>query len=389
MRREVCLPRPLTGRPNWVRPGDYTRDCCRNNHLRLSFTHLFQSRFRVSDSLITQSAGVTREAVRHVQVDEEQAGQRLDKFLTRLLDNVPMSRIFRLVRRGEVRVNGKRASPEQRLQLNDDVRVPPVSLEPPVSTAGPRLPAKLLEAVQSSILQEDERLLVINKPAGIAVHGGSGVSFGIIEALRALRPDENLELVHRLDRDTSGCLLIARKPSSLRATHALLREGEFEKGYLVLVRGKWNLGKKRIDAPLRTDLRVSGERTVKVHVSGKSAITEFKPVQFFGNRATLLEVSLLTGRTHQIRVHADHAGHPVAGDDKYGDRAFNETMRPLGLERMFLHAHRIAFNWPQGGEFAVNAPLPPELAAVLDRLADKRVQRVPPETLRPRGAPRS
>jgi 23S rRNA pseudouridine955/2504/2580 synthase len=331
----------------------------------------------VTESSIPQSAGVTRGAVRHVQVDAEQAGQRLDRFLSRILENVPKTRIFRLVRRGEVRVNGKRASPEQRLELNDDVRVPPVSLEPRTESATPRVPSKLLDAVQKSILQEDARLLVIDKPAGIAVHGGSGVSFGIIEALRALRPDESLELVHRLDRDTSGCLLIARKPSSLRTTHALLREGEFEKGYLALVRGKWNLGKKRIDAPLRTDLRVGGERTVKVHSSGKSAITEFKPVQFFGNRATLLEVSLFTGRTHQIRVHADHAGHPVAGDEKYGDEAFNESMRALGLERMFLHAHRVAFEWPQGGEFAVNAPLPPELAEVLDRLADKRLHRMP------------
>lgn len=318
-----------------------------------------------------------REGVRHVEVGEEQAGQRLDRFLTRLLPNVPKSRVFRLVRKGEVRVNGKRASPELRLQVNDDVRVPPVQIEAPTEGKTTRLPPKLLEAVNQAIIREDERLLVIDKPAGIAVHGGSGVSFGIIEALRALRPDESLELVHRLDRDTSGCLLVARKSSSLRTTHALLREGEFEKGYLALVKGKWNLGKKRIDAPLRTDLRVGGERTVKVHAAGKEAVSEFKPVQFFGNRATLVEVSLLTGRTHQIRVHAAHAGHPVAGDAKYGDKAFNETMRTLGLDRMFLHAHRVAFDWPQGGEFAANAPLPPELAAVVDRLTDRRTNQVP------------
>jgi 23S rRNA pseudouridine955/2504/2580 synthase len=258
------------------------------------------------------------------------------------------------------------------LQVKDDVRVPPVKIEAPVAEPRtPRVPPKLLETIHASIIREDERLIVIDKPAGIAVHGGSGVSFGIIEALRALRPDESLELVHRLDRDTSGCLLIARKPSSLRTTHALLREGEFEKGYLALVMGKWNLGKKRIDAPLRTDLRVSGERTVKVHPSGKAAISEFRPVQFFGNRATLVEVSIFTGRTHQIRVHATHAGHPVAGDEKYGDKAFNESMRLLGLDRMFLHAHRVAFEWPQGGEFAANAPLPPDLAVLLDRLDDK------------------
>jgi 23S rRNA pseudouridine955/2504/2580 synthase len=316
------------------------------------------------------------EGVRHIEVGEEQSGLRLDKFLTRLLPTVPKSRVFRLIRKGEVRVNGKRASPEQRLQVNDDVRVPPVNVEPPSGeTKAPRVPAKLLEAVSASIIKEDERLIVIDKPAGIAVHGGSGVSFGIIEALRALRPQESLELVHRLDRDTSGCLLIARKPSSLRTTHALLREGEFEKGYLALVMGKWNLGKKRIDAPLRTDLRVGGERTVKVHAAGKEAVSEFRPVQFFGNRATLVEVSIHTGRTHQIRVHATHAGHPVAGDEKYGDKAFNESMRTLGLDRMFLHAHRVAFEWPQGGEFAANAPLPVELATLLDRLGDKRLDR--------------
>lgn len=332
-------------------------------------------------------ARLPREGVRHIEVADEQGGQRLDKFLTRLLPNVPKSRIFRLIRKGEVRVNGKRASPELRLQTSDDVRVPPVKVEPvPAESKVTRVPPKLLEAVQAAIIREDERLIVIDKPAGIAVHGGSGVSFGIIEALRALRPDESLELVHRLDRDTSGCLLIARKPSSLRTTHALLREGEFEKGYLALIMGKWNLGKKRIDAPLRTDLRVGGERTVKVHPSGKAAVSEFRPVQFFGNRATLVEVSLFTGRTHQIRVHAAYAGHPVAGDEKYGDKAFNETMRTLGLERMFLHAHRIAFDWPQaGGEFAANAPLPPELAQVLDRLADKsKAPRSRPNAARPR-----
>jgi 23S rRNA pseudouridine955/2504/2580 synthase len=326
----------------------------------------------VSDQLPAEGGAVTRERVRHVEVGEEQAGVRLDKFLTRLLPNVPKSRVFRLVRRGEVRVNGKRAAPELRLQAHDDVRVPPINVEPQASTSStPRAPTKLLDTVQRSIIREDERLIVLDKPAGIAVHGGSGLSFGIIETLRALRPDETLELVHRLDRDTSGILLVSRKPSSLRTTHALLREGEFEKGYLALVKGKWNLGRKRIDVPLRTDLRVGGERTVKAHPSGKAALSEFKPVQFFGNRATLMEVSIYTGRTHQIRVHAAYAGHPVAGDEKYGDEEFNEAMRAVGLERMFLHAHRVAFEWPQGGEFTANAPLPPELAAVIDKLGDR------------------
>jgi 23S rRNA pseudouridine955/2504/2580 synthase len=228
--------------------------------------------------------------------------------------------------------------------------------------------AQLCARIGEAIVYEDARLLVLDKPAGIAVHGGSGVSFGIIEALRARRPDEGLELVHRLDRDTSGCLLVARDRGALRTLHALIREGGFEKRYLALIKGKWELGAKRIDVPLRTDARVGGERTVRTASSGKPSVSEFRPLQFFGKAATLMEITLRTGRTHQIRVHAQHAGHPVAGDVKYGDAAFNEELRALGLERMFLHAHSLSFAWPQGGEFSVNTPLPPELAAVLDEL---------------------
>ncbi len=176
-----------------------------------------------------------------------------------------------------------------------------------------RVPARARENIEASIISEDDRLIVLDKPAGVAVHGGSGLSFGVIEALRAMRPNDELELVHRLDRDTSGCLLVARKRSALRTLHELMREGLVEKRYLTLVKGHWNLGHTKIDAPLRTDIRVGGERTVKVHASGKEALSEFKPIQWFGNLATLFEVSLHTGRTHQIRVHAAHAGHPVGG----------------------------------------------------------------------------
>jgi len=321
----------------------------------------------LSEQPVTQ----VREGVRHVEVTEDQAGVRLDNFLTRLLEGVPRSRVFRIVRRGEVRVNGKRASPETRLQSGDKVRVPPVSLPspgapPPVA----RVPRSLIETVRDAIITENDRLIVINKPAGIAVHGGSGVSFGIIEALRAGRPEETLELVHRLDRDTSGCLLVARKPAALRVLHALMRDGEVEKGYLALVKGPWDLGKKRIDVPLNTDTRVGGERTVRVQAGGKTAVSIFSPVQFFRNRASMVEVDLETGRTHQIRVHAAHVGHPVAGDDKYGDKDFNARMREEGLTRMFLHSHRISFDWPNGGDFSASAPLPADLAAVLDALAD-------------------
>lgn len=239
----------------------------------------------------------------------------------------------------------------------------------PVARPGP--PPWMTEAVQKAIVQETDQLLVLDKPAGIAVHGGSGISFGVIEALRALKPGEPLELVHRLDRDTSGCLLVARDAATLRTVHALLREGQCDKRYLVLVAGKWNLGQKRIDVPLRTDTRVGGERTVRADASGKPSISEFRPVQFFGKLATLMEVGLHTGRTHQIRVHATYAGHAVAGDEKYGDAAFNARMRELGLTRMFLHAHSMSFEWPQGGTFSASAPLPAELAAVLDRLPAK------------------
>ncbi|HEX6639099.1 MAG TPA: RluA family pseudouridine synthase [Steroidobacteraceae bacterium] len=302
---------------------------------------------------------------------ERGEGQRLDNFLGRILADVPRSHIFRVIRKGEVRINGKRAKADTRLLASDIVRVPPVR----VGAAAPprRAPGGLVEEVTEAVIHEEARLLVVNKPAGVAVHGGSGVSFGVIEALRAARPDEDLELVHRIDRETSGILLVARKPAALRTLHALMREGQVEKRYLALVKGKWELGRKRIDVPLRTDIRVSGERTVKAHASGKEAASVFKPVQFFGKRASLVEVELETGRTHQIRVHAAHAGYPLAGDDKYGDEAFNEAMKAAGLTRMFLHAHQVSFTWPDTGvEFSVNAPLPDELKAVLDALSEKK-----------------
>ena len=326
--------------------------------------------------------------VRHFEVTEAEAGQRLDKYLARRLGDVPRTRIFRIIRRGEVRVNGRRAGPEARLSANDRVRVPPVwasheaaSARPEGSGQGagrqggplarPTPSPRMLETVSRAIVQETDRLLVLDKPAGIAVHGGSGISFGVIEALRALKPGEPLELAHRLDRDTSGCLLVARDPATLRTIHGLLREGQCDKRYLVLVAGKWDLGHKRIDVPLRTDTRIGGERTVRADASGKPSVSDFRPVQFFSNAATLMEVALHTGRTHQIRVHATYAGHPVAGDEKYGDAEFNARMREIGLTRMFLHAHSMSFEWPQGGPFSASAPLPPELGTILDRMGDK------------------
>lgn len=319
-----------------------------------------------------------RPAVRVLEVSADQAGQRLDNFIQRLLGDLPRSRIYRVIRKGEVRVNGHRAGPDTRLQAHDKVRIPPVKARP--VTEVPQPSGQLLEVIRRAVVLETENLLVIDKPAGVAVHGGSGVSFGVIEGLRALRSGETLELVHRLDRDTSGVLLVARNTPTLRTLHALLRgEGEdesgFEKRYLVLLKGKWELGRKRIDVPLRTDTRVGGERTVRPDPTGKPSISEFRPIQFFGKRATLMEVGLLTGRTHQIRVHAQHAGHPVAGDQKYGDAAFNTEMKSFGLNRMFLHANSVSFEWPSGGQFSVNTPLPPELAATIDALAGDKTRR--------------
>lgn len=308
-------------------------------------------------------------AVRRVRISADGAGQRLDNFLLRELAGVPRSRVYRLLRKGEVRVNGKRKQADYRLAAEDEVRLPPLRLAPAGEDGPRRVPDSLVAAVRQAIVHEDARLLVLDKPSGLAVHGGSGLAFGAIEALRALRPDEPLELVHRLDRDTSGCLLVARTRTALRAAHALLREGAVEKHYGALLAGRWRLGRKTIDAPVVTDAREHGERTVRVHRSGKIAVSEFRPVTHYRDVATLADVSIRTGRTHQIRVHAAFAGHPVAGDEKYGDRECNARLRALGLRRMFLHATSVSFRWPDtGAAFRAEAPLPAELAAVLERL---------------------
>jgi 23S rRNA pseudouridine955/2504/2580 synthase len=313
------------------------------------------------------AASGRRESVRYVDVAADDAGQRLDNYLLRHLKNVPRSRVYRLLRKGEVRVNGKRAKPEYRVTAGDRVRIPPVRID-----AGPRpgrVPERLIETVRGAIVHEDADLLVVNKPAGLAVHGGSGLDFGVIEVLRAARPGEPLELAHRLDRETSGCLLVAKRRSSLRELHRLMREGLVEKHYLALLAGQWQLGRKRIDVPLATRQLQGGERVVKARADGKASATRFEPVQFFGKRATLMDVAIETGRTHQIRVHAAYAGHPVAGDDKYGEREFNEVMRKLGLDRMFLHAQTVSFEWGDSGrEFTASVPLDDTLKAVLDRL---------------------
>ena len=315
------------------------------------------------------TTGIPPGKARRVLAGTAAEGQRLDNFLLRTLAGVPRSRVYRLLRKGEVRVNGKRSKADYRLAATDEVRLPPVREGAPVTGGPRRLPDSMLEAVRAAVIHEDARLLVLDKPAGLAVHGGSGLSFGAIEALRALYPDEALELAHRLDRDTSGCLLIARDRPALRQLHALLRDGGVEKHYAALVAGRWRLGSKTIDAPVLTHTRQGGERVVRVHAAGKTAISRFVPRRNFRALATLMDVAIDTGRTHQIRVHAAFAGHPVAGDDKYGDRDVNRRLQGLGLHRMFLHAAELSFRWPDTGRaFRIAAPLSADLADVLNRL---------------------
>src|SRR6202020_1804508 len=283
----------------------------------------------------------------------------------------------------EVRVNRKRVDAECRIVAGDEVRLPPVHID---RTDEPGRPStRLQELIERAVIFQDKHLLVIDKPSGVAVHGGSGMSFGVIEALRASRPSESLELVHRLDRDTSGCLCLARDGAPLVLRPARIRDGGMHKTYLALVSGDWQLGTKRIDAPLATDERRQGERHVRVAAAGKESVSVFKPVQFFGKLATLMQVDIPTGRTHQIRVHAAYAEHPLLGDDKYGDRERNAELKGAGLKRIFLHAQSIAFEWPGSGvPFHASAPLPADLAAVLDAIAPKKRLAGPARKGRPR-----
>jgi 23S rRNA pseudouridine955/2504/2580 synthase len=304
-------------------------------------------------------------------ITAEEAGQRIDNFLMRHFKAVPRSRVYRLLRKGEVRVNRKRVDAEYRIIAGDEVRLPPVRID--AGDEPPRPSSSLQELIERAVIFQDKHVLVIDKPAGVAVHGGSGMSYGVIEALRASRPRETLELVHRLDRDTSGCLVVARDRATLVALHALIRNSGMHKTYLGLVSGSWQLGTKRIDAPLATDNRQHGERHVRVAAVGKDSVSVFKPVQFFGSLATLMEVDIPTGRTHQIRVHAAFAGHPLLGDDTYGDPERNAELKRHGLRRTFLHAQSVAFDWPGSGvPFHVSAPLPVELAAVLDAITPSK-----------------
>ena len=311
-----------------------------------------------------KQAGGRATGVRKVRIDADAAGQRVDNFLHRELPGVPRARVYRLLRRGEVRVNGGRVRAEYRLEAGDEVRIPPVRLR----EEGPAPSADRAAAILDNVLYEDKKLLVIDKPAGIAVHGGSGISHGVIELLRAARPDlKDLSLVHRLDRETSGCLVIAKKRSALRALHEKFREGIVEKNYLALVLGDWQFGEQLIDEPLLVTHRKGGERHVIVSPEGKAAQTRVRLSRTYG-KFSLLQCSPLTGRTHQIRVHLQSAGFPIAGDDRYGDPDANKRVKALGLARLFLHAQSISFPDEHGNELHFAAPLPDDLDRFLSAL---------------------
>ena len=306
---------------------------------------------------------LSKESVTLLTIDESGEAQRIDNFLFRHLKGVPKSHIYRILR-GEVRVNKKRVDQTYRLKLGDLLRIPPVRVAQKEEVSTVHIPSAELP-----VIYEDDALLVINKPSGLAVHGGSGVSFGVIEQMRRARPQAKfLELVHRLDRETSGVLLLAKKRSALTAMHEIMREGNSDKRYLTLVLGRWLNVKQHVKLPLHKFDTPQGEKRVTVREGGQASHTIFTLEQTWPG-FSLLEAQLKTGRTHQIRVHLSHLGFPIAGDDKYGDFARNRELMKQGLKRMFLHAHSISFSHPLTGEsLQISAPLPPELQNFVDKL---------------------
>jgi len=299
---------------------------------------------------------ITKPQVKFVTVDEDYAGQRIDNFLKLHLKGVPKSMLYRILRKGEVRVNKKRVKPEYKIQANDLVRVPPVRVADESAPVNPKL-TKVAQ-LENCIIHEDERIMVINKPSGIAVHGGSGLSFGLIEGLRALRPEQKfLELVHRIDRETSGILLVAKKRSALRHLHEQLREKKMQKRYHALVCGAWPDNRFKVKAPLQKNVLKSGERIVNVDPNGKDSETRYRVLEQYSckegqsiTELTLVEAAPITGRTHQIRVHSLHAGHAILGDPKYATDVSQALTHQVGLQRLFLHAAAISFIHPGSGE---------------------------------------
>jgi 23S rRNA pseudouridine955/2504/2580 synthase len=307
----------------------------------------------------------TASSVQKVRVPDDRDGQRLDNLLFGLLKGVPKTHVYRLLRTGQVRVNGKRAKPDTRVASGDELRIPPVRMADPQQA--PRASERSLASLERAILAEDARYLALDKPSGLASHGGSGIALGAIEQLRQLRPDATLELVHRLDRDTSGVLLLSKKRSALLAAQAAIREGRARKRYLALLVGRMPRERVKVDAALEKSVLQGGERMVRVDAGGKPSRSEFRLLEQRGPYA-FVEVLIDTGRTHQIRVHAAHLGLPVAGDPKYGDAAANRALKSLGLDRLFLHAAELQFHGADGERHAFHAALPPELEAALDAL---------------------
>lgn len=310
-------------------------------------------------------------SVLKIRVEPESAGQRIDNFLLNRLKGVPRSHVYRILRTGEVRRNGGRVKAEDRLEVGDILRIPPIRLSAQETVD---IPADALRVrLESCILHEDEHILVLDKPHGMAVHGGSGLRYGVIEGLRAIRPEARfLELAHRLDRDTSGCLLIAKKRSSLTSLHGQFRDDQVKKTYWALLCGEWARKYWRVEAPLEKNTLKSGERVVRVSREGKQAVTEFRRLSRHTG-ATLVEARPVTGRTHQIRVHAQVLGHPIAGDARYGNEVLNQQFRQRGLKRLFLHALETCFIHPHTGKsLSIRAPLAAELQAFLDDLPDAR-----------------
>lgn len=313
---------------------------------------------------MNSAENVLANSVRILIIQSAHASQRIDNFLISHLKGVPKSRIYRCLRQGEVRVNKARVAINYRLKQGDQVRIPPLRVSQ-CSAKEPIAPS-ISHQINNSLLYENKNLLILNKPAGIPVHSGSGVSYGIIEALRLLRSGAPfLELVHRLDRETSGCLIIAKKRSILLRLQAMQKEQLIHKSYLALVKGRWQGGAQRVNRPLVKNKVRSGERIVKISIEGKPAVSHFRPQQLY-SEATFMEATLETGRTHQIRVHAASLHHPVGGDKKYGDSVFNKKLRRVGLHRLFLHARQLAFTLPgEAKAIQVTAPLPKDLQAVL------------------------
>lgn len=307
---------------------------------------------------------ITSGKVQFIEINEDNNDQRVDNFLMSKLKGVPKSRIYKILRSGEVRVNKGRVKPSHRLQTSDIVRIPPVRLNEKQSTS---IPDRLIEELNQNILFENDDLIIINKPSGLAVHAGSGIAFGVIDILRAQRfKDAFVELAHRLDRETSGCLVLAKSRTALTQLNTLFTSANaINKQYITLTKGNWPDGENRIDAPLSKNEIKSGERMVTINPNGKHAISLFRSTEQFSD-CSLTEVTLLTGRTHQIRVHANSEGHPVAGDEKYGDKIFNKQLKAIGLKRMFLHARHLEFNL--NGPINITAPLDNNLRNVIEKL---------------------